>query len=169
VLLSQAPHHAGNPAQALQAAFLILKPGGRVVVLDLLADQFEKARELHADPWLGFTEAALLGLLEEAGFKKAEVAVVSRNEANPVFQTLLAIGFRAGSNGRNLPSEVLPHHRAGPRSGCTQALSISPFSAGSFFNRSDRTTARTYHSSPRKVCIARVPSTEESSAPTSSP
>ena len=98
VLLSQAPHHAGNPAQALQAAFLTLKPGGRVVVLDLLAHQFEQARELYADQWLGFTEAALLGLLEEAGFKKAEVEVVSRDEANPVFQTLLAIGFRAGSN-----------------------------------------------------------------------
>ena len=95
VLLSQALHHAGNPARALHAAFRTLKPGGRVVVLDLLAHQFEQARELYADQWLGFTEAALLGLLEEAGFQNAEVEVVSRDEGNPVFQTLLAIGVRA--------------------------------------------------------------------------
>jgi ArsR family transcriptional regulator len=94
VLLSQALHHAGNPGRALQAAFRILKPGGRVVVLDLLAHQFEQARELYADLWLGFTEAVLIGLLEEAGFAGAEVEVVSRDEGNPVFQTLLAIANR---------------------------------------------------------------------------
>ena len=40
VLLSQALHHAVNPSRALQAAFQILRPGGSVAVLDLLAHQF---------------------------------------------------------------------------------------------------------------------------------
>jgi ArsR family transcriptional regulator len=93
-LLSQALHHAGNPARALQAAYRILRPGGRVVVLDLLAHPFEQARELYADRWLGFTEAALIGYLEDAGFCDAEVEVVSRDEGNPVFQTLLAVARR---------------------------------------------------------------------------
>jgi ubiquinone/menaquinone biosynthesis C-methylase UbiE/biotin operon repressor len=94
VLLSQALHHAGNPGRALQAARRILKPGGRVVVLDLLAHQFEQARDLYADLWLGFTEAALLGLLEEAGFCHADVEVVSRDEVNPTFQSILAVAAR---------------------------------------------------------------------------
>jgi hypothetical protein len=35
-ILSQALHHAQNPAAAIRGAFTILKPGGRIVVLDLL-------------------------------------------------------------------------------------------------------------------------------------
>src|SRR6266446_332792 len=59
VLLSQALHHAIKPERAIQAAHRILKRNGRVVVLDLLSHRFEKARELYADRWLGFSEVKL--------------------------------------------------------------------------------------------------------------
>src|SRR5437764_355406 len=36
VVLSQALHHAKNPAQAIAAAHRILKPGGQMMILDLL-------------------------------------------------------------------------------------------------------------------------------------
>jgi ArsR family transcriptional regulator len=93
-LFSQALHHAGNPARAILGAFRIVRPGGRVAVLDLLAHQFEQARELYADMWLGFTEAALVGFLEEAGFEGVEVGVVSRDEQNPALQTVFARGIK---------------------------------------------------------------------------
>jgi ArsR family transcriptional regulator len=96
-MLSQALHHAGNPVRALRGAAGILRPGGRVVVLDLLSHQFEQARELYADTWLGFTEAELVGMLEDAGFGKARAEVVSRDEQNPIFQTILATGQKAGN------------------------------------------------------------------------
>jgi ArsR family transcriptional regulator len=73
-----------------------LRPGGQVVILDLLAHQFEQARELYADVWLGFTEAELVGMLEEAGFEEARAEVVSRDEQNPLFQTVLATGRKRG-------------------------------------------------------------------------
>lgn len=95
-LFSQALHHARNPARAILGAFGIVRPGGRVVVLDLLAHQFEQARELYADTWLGFTEAALVGFLEEAGFENVEVGVVARDEQNPAFQTVFANGVKPG-------------------------------------------------------------------------
>jgi len=91
-MLSQALHHAGNPVRALRGACQILKPGGQVVILDLLAHQFEQARDLYADTWLGFTEAELVGMLEDAGFVEAKAEVVSRDDQNPLFQTLLATG-----------------------------------------------------------------------------
>src|SRR4030081_557615 len=69
VLLSQALHHATKPERAVQAAHRILKRNGRVVVLDLLSHRFEKARELYADHWLGFTEVRLYKLLEDTGIK----------------------------------------------------------------------------------------------------
>jgi ArsR family transcriptional regulator len=95
VLLSQALHHAPHPLRVLQAAHGILRSGGRVAVLDLLAHQCEQARELYADVWLGFTEAELTGFLEDAGFTSVSAEVVSKDEQNPVFQTLLAFGSKA--------------------------------------------------------------------------
>src|ERR1700749_2349582 len=58
-LLSQALHHPVSPARAVAAAHALLKTGGRVAILDLHAHQFEQARELYADTWLGFGEAQL--------------------------------------------------------------------------------------------------------------
>jgi ArsR family transcriptional regulator len=91
-LLSQALHHAVKPARAVAAAYRIVKPGGRIAILDLLQHQFEQARELYADMWLGFTEADLHHFLDEAGFREIEVGSVARDEQNPQFQTLLATG-----------------------------------------------------------------------------
>jgi ArsR family transcriptional regulator len=93
-LLSQALHHAEHPGAAVHAAHRILKRGGRLVILDLLQHQFEDARELYADRWLGFSEADLHGWLEQAGFRDVEVTVVARETQPPCFQTLLATGVK---------------------------------------------------------------------------
>lgn len=94
VILSQALHHAGEPAKAIRGAHRLLKPGGRVLILDLLQHQFKKARDLYGDHWLGFTESDLQRWLEEAAFKQIEIAVVAREEEPPHFQTLLATGLK---------------------------------------------------------------------------
>lgn len=93
-ILSQALHHAERPQRALDAAYRILKPGGRLIVLDLLQHHFEEARELYADRWLGFSESDLTGMLEKAGFAEIETVVADRETAAPRFQTLLGIGVR---------------------------------------------------------------------------
>jgi SAM-dependent methyltransferase/DNA-binding transcriptional ArsR family regulator len=94
VILSQALHHALVPQNAVSAAYQILKPGGRLVILDLLKHQFEKARQLYADVWLGFSEAELEGMLEGAGFRRIETSVVHREVKSPHFQTVLALAER---------------------------------------------------------------------------
>jgi ubiquinone/menaquinone biosynthesis C-methylase UbiE len=90
VILSQALHHAEIPADAIAAAHKILKSGGQILILDLLKHNFDKARELYGDHWLGFAESDLHHWLEEAGFKKIEVSIVAREEQPPHFQTILA-------------------------------------------------------------------------------
>lgn len=94
VILSQALHHAEDPAATLTAAAKLLKPHGQILILDLLAHKFDKARELYGDRWLGFAESDLHRWLETAGFKKIEINVVAAEEQPPHFQTLLACGER---------------------------------------------------------------------------
>jgi ArsR family transcriptional regulator len=60
------------------------------MILDLLQHNFEKARELYGDRWLGFAESDLHRWLEAAGFKNIEIGVVAREEQPPHFQTILA-------------------------------------------------------------------------------
>ncbi len=92
VILSQALHHAENPAAALVSAAKLLKPHGQILILDLLKHNFEKARELYGDRWPGFAESDLHRWLEEAGFKKIEISIVAAEEQPPHFQTILAGG-----------------------------------------------------------------------------
>lgn len=99
-LLSQALHHAGQPQAAINEAFRILKPGGQLVVIDLLEHQFEKARELYADNWLGFSENTLYRFFKEAGFRSIEVNNIARENEAPHFETLLASGVKSNSRKR---------------------------------------------------------------------
>ncbi len=94
-ILSQALHHAEHPQTAVNAAFRILKPGGSLIILDLLQHNFEEARELYADRWLGFAESDLASMMEKAGFTRIETVVADREMVAPKFQTLLGIGVRA--------------------------------------------------------------------------
>lgn len=89
-ILSQALHHAENPTKTIAALHRIVRVGGHIMILDLLQHNFEKARELYGDRYLGFQESELHRWLEEAGFLKIEINVVAREEKPPYFQTVLA-------------------------------------------------------------------------------
>ncbi|MDI9396226.1 MAG: metalloregulator ArsR/SmtB family transcription factor [Candidatus Pacebacteria bacterium] len=91
-ILSQALHHAVHPPRALEAAWKILRPGGTLLILDLVEHTFEAAREMYADVWLGFSPAELARLMREAKFEGVSVEVVAKEKEGPGFQTLLAAG-----------------------------------------------------------------------------
>lgn len=88
---SQSLHHALRPARAIEEAWRIVKPGGRIAILDLVRHQFAEAREMYADVWLGFTEVEIRHFLSAAGFEQISTAVVHRETELPHFETLLAL------------------------------------------------------------------------------
>jgi len=94
VILSQALHHAEDPAAAIFSAHRLLRARGQIMILDLLKHNFDKARESYGDRWLGFAESDLHRWLEDAGFRKIEISVVAREEEPPHFQTILAGGVK---------------------------------------------------------------------------
>jgi ArsR family transcriptional regulator len=95
LFFSQSLHHALHPGRAVSEANRILRPGGRIVILDLVKHRFEEARELYADEWLGFSEAEVEAMLEKAGFTEVQTSVVHKEPETPHFQTLLAVGVKA--------------------------------------------------------------------------
>jgi SAM-dependent methyltransferase len=95
-LLSQALHHAADPAQAMAEAARILVPGGKVLVLDLREHEEAWVRDRLGDRWQGFSDERLSALLRGAGFTSVKVGVGSRRTGDP-FTVLVASGTRARS------------------------------------------------------------------------
>ena len=89
-IFSQALHHAEHPQKALDSAYNIMVPGGKLIILDLLQHSFEQVRDLYADTWLGFSEVDLYNMMKKSGFKEIETTIVDKETEAPHFQTLLA-------------------------------------------------------------------------------
>lgn len=96
-LLSQALHHAEDPRLALKSAYRITKPGGKILILDLLKHTFQDAKKQFGDTWLGFTESKLHYWLETSGFIEVDVTRVAKESHPPYFETILASGSKPAS------------------------------------------------------------------------
>ena len=92
-LLSQALHHAGEPARAVGEAVRILREGGRMLVLDLREHEESWVRDALGDRWQGFTDTGLQALLEGAGLTEVRVRVGARTQGDP-FVVLVAVGTK---------------------------------------------------------------------------
>jgi ubiquinone/menaquinone biosynthesis C-methylase UbiE len=66
-------HYVSEPARALAEVWRVLKPGGRLILVDMLPHDRDSYRQQMGHVWLGFGEDQISGLIEEAGFGKTRI------------------------------------------------------------------------------------------------
>lgn len=87
-------HHAPRPLSALREMARVVRPGGAVVVVDLMSHGLDWLREEQADLWLGFGRDEALSLFAQAGLTDLHHQIVSR------------VDVRERSGGASAPLEL---------------------------------------------------------------
>ena len=76
-VLSLVLHFVVDPARVIAEAARVLRPGGRLLLVDMLPHEREDYRATMGHLWLGFSEQQLTGWLEDAGFEQARIVPLS--------------------------------------------------------------------------------------------
>ncbi|MFL5347349.1 MAG: ArsR/SmtB family transcription factor [Hyalangium sp.] len=93
VVISQSLHHVESPAAVLTEAARLLKPGGKLVVLELMPHEERWVLERLGHKHLGFAPEFLEAALKESGFQSLTREAHARDGAGP-FRVFLLTGVK---------------------------------------------------------------------------
>jgi demethylmenaquinone methyltransferase/2-methoxy-6-polyprenyl-1,4-benzoquinol methylase/ArsR family transcriptional regulator len=83
VVIHQVLHFLDDPARALREAARVLRPAGKLIVVDFAAHGEEYLREQFAHRRLGFAAEEIEGFLREAGLQPVETRLVAPRAGEP--------------------------------------------------------------------------------------
>ena len=72
-ILALVLHYVAEPGRVLAEAYRTLKPGGRIVVMDMTPHDREDLRHAMGHAWTGFSEQQVRAWLGEAGFSHVSI------------------------------------------------------------------------------------------------
>ncbi len=78
-VLSLVLHYSPAPPKALSEAARVIRPGGRVLVVDMLPHEHEEYQQQMGHVWLGFSDKQMTRFLTSAGFADVRVRNLPAN------------------------------------------------------------------------------------------
>ncbi|PLY03659.1 MAG: ArsR family transcriptional regulator [Desulfuromonas sp.] len=90
VILNMVLHHAANPQDSLNELCRVLKPGGKLIVADLIRHDMEWFQVQMADQWMGFERREMDRWLDAAGFRAGPYVQIKIDDSKPSVFVLTA-------------------------------------------------------------------------------
>jgi ArsR family transcriptional regulator len=72
-------HYVSDPARVLTEVFRALRPGGRLLLIDMLPHEHEEYQQQMGHVWLGFSEPQVSRYLAHAGFERGRLVPLPRD------------------------------------------------------------------------------------------